>query len=128
MFILLLLLLFFFFFSVTARKFDPLLSVSIIGTWQPAGCFQNKKGYSFALPYYFGSNVGKKGGIDKIFKYCSAQADSVGYKVFGVDDQNCWTGDNAYDKYGKSSKCSIKKGRGIGKNNNGNIFVYILEY
>ncbi|XP_078346340.1 uncharacterized protein LOC144631705 isoform X1 [Oculina patagonica] len=100
------------------------------GSWQPLGCFFNNKESSLALPDSFGSEVGEKQGIKNKFEYCSAEAKKFKYKVFGVDDQNCWSGDdaeNTYDKYGESSQCSVKKGKGIGKQINGDIFVYKSE-
>lgn len=83
-----------------------------------------------ALPDSFGSKVSEIQGIKNKLEYCSAEAEKFKYKVFGVDDQNCWSGDeaeNTYDKYGESSQCSVKKGMGIGTQINGDIFVYILE-
>ena len=71
-------------------------------------------------------------GVNKIFKYCQAKAETFGYKMFGVDRENCWSGDHAestYDDYGKSTLCTINANsqNGAGKSINRDVFVYKLE-
>ena len=67
-----------------------------------------------------------------MFEYCKSEAEELGYKIFGVDDKACWSGDSAEDTYddnGKSIKCPVtfNTGNGSGRNINGDIFVYQLE-
>lgn len=84
-----------------------------------------------ALPDSFDKSVGEIQGNDNIFEYCRAKAETFGYKVFGADDKNCWSGDdaeNTYDYWGKSSKCSeSKSGNGSGREINGDMFIYRFE-
>lgn len=101
-----------------------------IGTWKQKGCFLNKAP-KLALPDSFDKNVAEIQGIDNKFEYCKEKAETFGYKAFGVDDKNCWSGDNAestFAYWGKSSGCTVsKKGNGAGSEVNGNMFVYRLE-
>ncbi|KAL9955598.1 hypothetical protein ACROYT_G036941 [Oculina patagonica] len=100
------------------------------GTWQQKGCYLNKAS-DMALPDSFDKNVGEIQGNDNIFEYCRAKAETFGYKVFGADDKNCWSGDdaeNTYDYWGESSKCFVgKSGNGSGRETNGDMFVYRFE-
>lgn len=71
-------------------------------------------------------------GPDAIFDYCKGKAEATGYKMFGADDKNCWSGDdpeNTYNKYGDSILClfSRKTGHGSGQDKNGDVYVYKLE-
>lgn len=97
------------------------------GIWQDKGCYANKAD-SLALPDPFETGVGNLQGNENIFLHCSKQAEYYGYTVFGVDDKNCWAGndaENTYDDYGKSSKCTVgKTGYGSGKEINADMFVY----
>ena len=100
------------------------------GSWKPVGCFI-ERAPNKALPDSFDNNVGGIDGDDNIFEYCKQKAEAYGYKLFGADDNNCWSGDdaeNSYDMYGAASKCSVSKsGNGSGSERNENMFVYRLE-
>ena len=84
-----------------------------------------------ALPDAFDKKVGEIQGNDNIFEYCRAKAETSGYKLFGADNKNCWSGDNAentYDYWGESSRCSVSKsGNGSGNDDTSDMFVYRLE-
>lgn len=110
---------------------ETLIAYAIFtGSWKPVGCFI-ERAPNKALPNSFDSNVGGVEGNDNIFEHCKQKAEGDGYKLFGVDDNNCWSGDdaeNSYDMYGESSKCSVSKsGNGSGKEANEDMFVYRLE-
>ena len=83
-------------------------------------------------PNSFDKQVSSSWGPDKVFEYCRGKAEAIGYRMFGVDDKNCWSGDvpeSTYDKYGESKLCvfSRKTGNGSGKDRNGDVFVYRRE-
>lgn len=83
------------------------------------------------MPKSFDSNVSSVSGVNAIADYCKAKAETFGYKMFGADNKNCWSGDQAestYNKYGESNLCSFKSktGNGAGNDNNGDVFVYKL--
>ena len=95
------------------------------------GCYSNKSPTN-ALPDSFDSNVSIVKGVEAIFNYCKAKAEAFGYNMFGADNKNCWSGDNAegtYNTYGVSNLCSIngRTGNGVGKDKYGDVFVYKLE-
>ena len=103
----------------------------IKGVWQPLDCFNNvSPSNSFALPELFDKKVSAKG-PDGIFDYCKEKAEALGFKIFGADDKNCWSGEdaeNTYKKFGESKLCefSRKTGNGSGQDKNGDVFVYKL--
>ena len=77
------------------------------------GCYSNKSPTN-ALPDSFDSNVSIVKGVEAIFNYCKAKAEAFGYNMFGADNKNCWSGDNAegtYNTYGVSNLCSINIGQ-----------------
>ena len=85
---------------------------------------------TFALPELLDDKVSAKG-PDAIFNYCKVKAEALGYKIFGADDKNCWSGDdvkNTLKKYGESKRCNFSKktSNGLGKTANGDVFVYEL--
>ena len=85
---------------------------------------------AFALPELFDDKVSVKG-PDAIFNYCKGKAEAFGYKIFGADNESCWSGDddkNTYKKYGESKLCDFSKrtSNGSGKTANGDVFVYKL--
>nr|XP_058951355.1 uncharacterized protein LOC131778889 [Pocillopora verrucosa] len=98
--------------------------------WAQKGCYVNKAS-KLALPDSLDDGVDKIQGNDNIFLYCKEKAESLGHELFGVDDKICWAdndGENKYDRYGKSSTCSVSKsGNGSGKEINGDMFVYKYE-
>lgn len=100
------------------------------GDWAQKGCYVNKAS-KLALPDSLDDGVDKIQGNDNIFLYCKEKAESLGHELFGVDDKICWAdndGENKYDRYGKSSTCSVSKsGNGSGKEINGDMFVYKYE-
>ena len=71
-------------------------------------------------------------GPDAIYDFCKEKAESSGYKLFGVDEKNCWSGDeNTYNKYGGSDQCDFSKGgtgHASGQDMYGSVFVYKLEW
>ena len=102
------------------------------GDWKQLGCFKNKSPTN-ALPVSFDNNVRSVAGPDAIFGYCKGKAEAIGYKMFGADDKDCWSGDdpeNTYNKYGDSILClfSRKTGHGSGQDKNGDVYVYKLEW
>lgn len=102
----------------------------IKGAWQPLDCFNNvSPNNAFALPELFDNKVSAKD-PDGIFDYCKEKAEALSFKIFGVDDKNCWSGDveNTYTKYGESKLCEFsgKTGNGSGLDKNGDVFVYKL--
>lgn len=103
----------------------------IKGAWQPLDCFNNvSPSNAFALPELFDNKVSAKD-PDGIFDYCKEKAEALSFKIFGVDDKNCWSGEdveNTYTKYGESKLCefSRKTGNGSGLDKNGDVFVYKL--
>ena len=107
-----------------------LLTIFHKGDWAQKGCYVNKAS-KLALPDSLDDGVDKIQGNDNIFLYCKAKAESLGHELFGVDDKICWAdndGENKYDRYGKSSTCSVSKsGNGSGKEINGDMFVYKYE-
>ena len=107
-----------------------LLTIFHKGDWAQKGCYVNKAS-KLALPDSLDDGVDKIQGNDNIFLYCKEKAESLGHELFGVDDKICWAdndGENKYDRYGKSSTCSVSKsGNGSGKEINGDMFVYKYE-
>lgn len=103
------------------------------GDWKPVDCFNNvSPPDAFALPKLFDNKVNSVSGPDALFDHCKAKAEALGYKMFGVDDKGCWSGDDSestYNKYGESSGCKFSKktGHGSGQDKNGDLFVYKLE-
>lgn len=96
------------------------------GIWQDKGCYRNKAEL-LALAQPFETGIDKFQGNENIFLHCRDGAKRDNKTVFGVDDKNCWTGvdaENTYDRYGESSKCTVKAGYGSGKEINGDMFVY----
>ena len=95
----------------------------IKGVWQPLDCFNNVSPRDdFALPELFDDKVSAK-----------EKAEAFGFKIFGADNKNCWSGDdaeNTYKKYGESKLCefSRKTGHGSGLDKNGDVFVYKLAW
>ena len=81
-------------------------------------------GDAFALPELFDDKVSAKG-PDAIFNYFKGKAEALGYKIFGADNESCWSGD---EKYGESKLCDFSKrtGNGSGKAVNGGVLVYEL--
>ena len=103
-----------------------------LGVWKPRGCYTNKSP-TLALLDSFDNNVSSVSGPDAIFDYCKAKAEANGYKMFGADDKNCWSGANpesTYNKYGASTQCSISRstGNGAGAASTGDMFVYKLKW
>ena len=85
---------------------------------------------AFALPDLFDDKVSAES-PDAVFNYCKGKAEALGYKVFGADNESCWSGDdakNTYKKYGESKLCEFSKrtGNGLGNTVNGDVFVYEL--
>lgn len=67
--------------------------------------------------------------IPKKYEQCVAAANRKGVTVFGLDDTQCWTGQDAassYDKYGSAKgKCgNTRKGLRYGFMSTETIFVY----
>lgn len=97
------------------------------------GCYSNKSPTN-ALPDSFDSNVSSVSGPDAIYDYCKAKAEQLGYNLFGADDKNCWSGDdaeNTYNKYGISKQCVFSEkgtGHANGQDMHGSVFVYELEW
>lgn len=103
------------------------------GDLEQLGCYSNKSP-TYALPDSFDDNVSSVSGADAIFNYCKTKAESSGYKIFGVDDKNCWSDnmkDYRYDKYGKSKQLCLFSNAGTGnahgQHKYGNVFVYKME-
>ncbi|RMX52480.1 hypothetical protein pdam_00013778 [Pocillopora damicornis] len=95
------------------------------GEWNKKGCYINK-GPILALPDSFDDTVENYQGKENILEACTKKAEDSGYKVFGVDDKNCWadkSGKNKYDVYGESSECR----KGSGSEIDGDMFVYRFE-
>ena len=96
------------------------------------GCYNNKSPTN-ALPDTFDNNVSSVSGPDAIYDHCKAKAEKLGYNLFGADDKNCWSGDdaeNTYSKYGVSRECVFSKkgtGHANGQDVHGSVFVYELE-
>ena len=107
-----------------------MMLIFYVGVWKAKDCYVNESPKQ-ALPDSFDNNVDEVTGNDDIFKHCAEKAEAFGYKVFGADDKNCWSGDMAettYDDHGTSAQCSISKsGNGSGKETNLDMFVYRLE-
>ena len=107
-------------------------SVLLSGAWEKMGCYSNKSPTN-ALPDSFDSNVGSVSGPDAIYDYCKAKAKQLGYNLFGADDKNCWSSDDAennYNKYGVSTQCVFSNkgtGHANGQDVNGDVFVYRFE-
>ena len=57
--------------------------------------------------------------INKKFQACVKKAVEEGITMFGIDDKNCWTSDDAeqsYFKFGTSWKCNMNgKATGLAK-------------
>ena len=100
--------------------------------WERMDCYSNKS-LTNALPVSFDNHVSSVSGPGAIYDYCKAKAEYFGYKVFGADEKNCWSGDNAentYNKYGGSTMCVYSKantGHANGQDKFGNVFVYTME-
>ncbi len=64
--------------------------------------------------------------ISAKYEQCVAEADNQGITMFGFDDTICWTGQNAYDMYGKAvGKCGrTRKGLRYGFMASETMFVY----
>lgn len=96
--------------------------------WEQLGCYSNKSPTN-ALPDSF-ANVSSVSGADAIYEYCKEKAETLGYTMFGADEKNCWSDDDAennYDKYGESKLCKFSKkgtGNAHGEDKYGNVFVY----
>jgi len=97
------------------------------GVWELLGCYSNKSPDN-ALRAMSSVSVS---GPDAIYDFCKEKAESSGYKLFGVDEKNCWSGDeNTYNKYGGSDQCDFSKGgtgHASGQDMYGSVFVYKLE-
>ena len=107
---------------------------SFLGDLEQLGCYSNKSP-TYALPDSFDDHVSSVSGADAIFNYCKTKAESSGYKIFGVDDKNCWSDnmkDYRYDKYGKSKQLCLFSNAGTGnahgQHKYGNVFVYKMEW
>ena len=73
------------------------------------GCYQNT---GRALADILRGVNGKRT-VSKKLNVCRKTADAKGITVFGLDDKQCWTGQNAadtFDKYGNSGQCYTNKG------------------
>ena len=73
------------------------------------GCYQNT---GRALADILRGVNGKRT-VSKKLNVCRKTADAKGITVFGLDDKQCWTGQNAADtfnKYGNSGQCYTNKG------------------
>ena len=91
--------------SVPVNSLTLIANVIFTGSWKKVGYFI-ERAPNKALPDSFCGNVGGVEGNDNIFEYCKQKAEAYGYKLFGADDNNCWSGDdaeNSYDIYGDSS-------------------------
>ena len=81
----------------------------LLETWKAAGCYQNT---GRALADILRGVNGKRT-VSKKLNVCRKTADAKGITVFGLDDKQCWTGQNAADtfnKYGNSGQCYTNKG------------------
>ena len=56
------------------------------------GCYSNKSPTN-ALPGSFG-DIKSGSDPDASYDFCKGKAESLDYKIFGVDDKNCLYGDN----------------------------------
>ncbi|CAH3183147.1 unnamed protein product, partial [Porites lobata] len=77
-------------------------------TWKAVGCYQNT---GRALADILRGVNGKRT-VSKKLNVCRKTADAKGITVFGLDDKQCWTGQNAadtFDKYGNSGQCAWEK-------------------
>ena len=101
--------------------------VNSTGTWQHKGCYVNQSPKR-ALPVSFDNSVSGNQGNRNVFEHCRDKAESFGYKLFGADNKNCWSGndaENTYDDHGASSECYVNnQGYGIGSEINGDMFIY----
>ena len=101
--------------------------INSTGTWQHKGCYVNQSPKR-ALPVSFDNSVSGNQGNRNVFEHCRDKAESFGYKLFGVDNKNCWSGndaENTYDDHGISSECYVNnQGYGVGSEINGDMFVY----
>lgn len=85
------------------------------------------------MPHSFDGNVSDVSGPDAIYDYCKQKAKSSGYRIFGADEKNCWSGkdaENTYNKYGGSKLCvfsNANPAHANGQDKYGNMFVYRLE-
>ena len=103
--------------------------LSFQGAWEKIGCYSNKSPTN-ALPDSFG-DIKSGSDPDTSYDFCKGKAESLGYKIFGVDDKskNCLYGEKAemnYNKYGTSKLCVFSKaktGHATGKSSYGNMFV-----
>ena len=81
----------------------------LLETWKAVGCYQNT---GRALADILRGVNGKRT-VSKKLNVCRKTADAKGITVFGLDDKQCWTGQNAadtFDKYGNSGQCYTNKG------------------
>ena len=104
-----------------------IMLINSTGTWQHKGCYVNQSPKR-ALPVSFDNSVSGNQGNRNVFEHCRDKAESFGYKLFGVDNKNCWSGndaENTYDDHGVSSECYVNnQGYGVGSEINGDVFVY----
>ena len=96
--------------------------ILFIGKWVPVGCYNNI-GRVLDNPYQSVKLISNAKPRLK-FIACKDGAENKGYTVFGVDKSQCWTGDNAYDTYGKSEDCTKKARYSVGDDKLGAVFVY----
>ena len=94
-------------------------------TWTAVGCYQNR-GRALGDILFKPKRFGK---IAKKYEQCVTEANSQGVTVFGFDDTQCWTSQNAansYDLYGLAKgKCGTSKGGlGYGFMASETMFVY----
>lgn len=104
-----------------------IMLINSTGTWQHKGCYVNQSPKR-ALPVSFDNSVSGNQGNRNVFEHCRDKAESFGYKLFGADNKNCWSGndaENTYDDHGVSSECYVNnQGYGVGSEINGDMFVY----
>ena len=84
----------------------------LLETWKAVGCYQNT---GRALADILRGVNGKRT-VSKKLNVCRKTADAKGITVFGLDDKQCWTGQNAADtfnKYGNSGQCYTNKGEKV---------------
>ena len=72
--------------------------------------------------------VKSKRSINRKLKAYQNTAAQRGVTVFGLDDEQCWTGQNAvntYDMYGTSQTCKANnRGNKMGSVSFGSVYVY----
>ena len=92
------------------------------------GCYQNR---GRALGDIL-LGVAGFGTIKSKLDACRKKAASLAVTLFGLDDKECWTGQNASDtyyKYGTSGQCTFSKNHevAIGGSKSESIYVYLLD-